>query len=195
MTEKVPTTRETLYVVLDCGPDVSDARDWTQAELSAAEDGLREHEQVRRWERDVEWTRRMNEAKARIAALEAEIGVDRAVCLCGCAEHENYGEDGESCENERHVCIRVSRGVRSLYATLESQRDELVRALEDAVARGCTYCFWSWPLHRNIPGTVWTHSYPEGYKGQRVEPTHCMMEAQRAALSRAKGSEGKATDA
>lgn len=47
---------------------------------------------------------------ARLAALLSECN---AVCLCGCpeSEHESYGEDGESCADEGHECIRVAPAV------------------------------------------------------------------------------------
>lgn len=49
----------------------------------------------------------------RIAELESLLRECNAVCLCGCpeSEHESYGEDGESCADEGHECIRVAPAV------------------------------------------------------------------------------------
>lgn len=49
----------------------------------------------------------------RIAELESLLRECNAVCLCGCpeTEHESYGEDGESCADEGHECIRVAPAV------------------------------------------------------------------------------------
>ena len=49
----------------------------------------------------------------RIAEFESLLRECNAVCLCGCpdAEHESYGEDGESCGDEEHECVRVAPAV------------------------------------------------------------------------------------
>ena len=49
----------------------------------------------------------------RVAELEEMVRVDNAVCLCGCGEHENLGEDGESCGDDAHFCLRVAPSVLS----------------------------------------------------------------------------------
>lgn len=96
--------------------------DWyeTAAKLRDAERGLREKDEE-------------------IARLTGELAGDRAVCLCGCVEHENYGEDGESCENEDHVCIRVALGVRQTAeaAVATARRD----AIEQAAKRSREFGF------------------------------------------------------
>lgn len=57
------------------------------------------------------------EAKApghdRIGELESLLRECNAVCLCGCpdSEHESYDEDGESCGQDDHECIRVAPAV------------------------------------------------------------------------------------
>lgn len=45
-----------------------------------------------------------------LAETATELG---AVCFCGCpdAAHENYGEDGYSCANPMHECMRCSPAV------------------------------------------------------------------------------------
>lgn len=50
---------------------------------------------------------------AEVARLTALLRECNAVCLCGCpeSEHESYGEDGESCADEGHECIRVAPAV------------------------------------------------------------------------------------
>lgn len=52
-------------------------------------------------------------AGAEVARLTALLRECNAVCLCGCpeSEHESYGEDGESCADEGHECIRVAPAV------------------------------------------------------------------------------------
>ncbi len=49
----------------------------------------------------------------RVAELEEMVRVGNAVCLCGCGEHENLGEDGESCGDDAHFCLRVAPSVLS----------------------------------------------------------------------------------
>lgn len=54
------------------------------------------------------------------ARLLATFEEDRAVCICGCPaeEHEDYGEDGESCGNGMHECIRVAPAVLEIVRAL-----------------------------------------------------------------------------
>lgn len=61
--------------------------------------------------------------------LKAMVADDRRFCLCGCPveEHENYGEDGESCGDGDHVCLRVPAAVAAAFAEYERLR----AALED----------------------------------------------------------------
>ncbi len=60
-----------------------------------------------------------------IHTLLEELANERAVCICGCPvdQHENYGEDGESCEVKEHQCLRVCVAVRNLlYAEMRRRR-------------------------------------------------------------------------
>lgn len=52
--------------------------------------------------------------------LRDELAVERAVCICGCppGEHESYGDEGETCENESHECIRVAVAVAQIAANM-----------------------------------------------------------------------------
>ena len=54
------------------------------------------------------------------------------VCLCGCplSEHENYGEDGESCADETHQCVRTSKAVRMIVTRAEQRLATLRARLE-----------------------------------------------------------------
>ena len=56
---------------------------------------------------------RLTAAEGRVSELESLFRECNAVCLCGCpdSEHESYDEDGESCGDEEHVCIRVAPAV------------------------------------------------------------------------------------
>ncbi len=84
-----------------------------------------------------------------IERLKAELAEDRRFCLCGCAieDHENYGEDGESCGDGDHVCLRACAAVASEYrrALEESERlEERVSDLEcvsglKEVLEGCEH--------------------------------------------------------
>ena len=68
-----------------------------------------------------------------IERLKAELAEDRRFCLCGCAieDHENYGEDGESCGDGDHVCLRTCAAVVSLFKDVEEkQKAELDRRAE-----------------------------------------------------------------
>lgn len=60
------------------------------------------------------WTsdRRRAEEEAERRYPTAE-WICNTVCLCGCpdSEHESYDEDGESCEQDDHECIRVAPAV------------------------------------------------------------------------------------
>lgn len=64
----------------------------------------------------------------------------RSVCICGCpiAEHENYGEDGESCGRD-HECLRVDPAVLTLVTRLRSDvtraRDKGLKDAQLAVQR------------------------------------------------------------
>lgn len=67
---------------------------------------------------------------SRIDELTVLLRECNAVCLCGCpeSEHESYGEDGESCGDEKHECIRVAPAVLEIV-----QRYRV--ALSDALAQ------------------------------------------------------------
>ena len=78
---------------------------------------------------------------AQIEALKEIADEAFGVCICGCqlSEHENYGEDGEQCENEMHECIRTSKAayavvhtLRARLAAVEAERDQAQRALATA---------------------------------------------------------------
>ena len=68
----------------------------------------------------------------RVAELEEMVRVDNAVCLCGCGEHENLGEDGESCGDDAHFCLRVAPSVLSYVNGL---RAVLTPAAEDGCVK------------------------------------------------------------
>ena len=62
------------------------------------------------------------------------------VCVCGCpiSEHENYGEEGESCEHEDHQCLRTCPGIAEMFVVERTARESAearVRALEGALRR------------------------------------------------------------
>ena len=81
------------------------------------------------------------EAKApghdRIAELESLLRECNAVCLCGCpdSEHESYGEDGESCGDEEHECIRVPSAVLAYVQDLRQNWADLGEDYEGLRAR------------------------------------------------------------
>ena len=56
-----------------------------------------------------------------------------AVCACGCPadEHESYGEEGESCANKDHDCVRTSGSVLSML----SGAREIIR-IDEASIKG-----------------------------------------------------------
>ncbi len=60
--------------------------------------------------------------------LLERIRQDNAFCICGCpdSEHESYGEDGESCENPRHECVRVCAAAASIAESLRAEVARLV---------------------------------------------------------------------
>lgn len=61
------------------------------------------------------------------ATILDELKSDRAVCLCGCpdADHENYGEDGESCDVEGHECVRVCAAAGEIVARLRRAQEAM----------------------------------------------------------------------
>ena len=65
-----------------------------------------------------------------LETLRQRVNEDNEVCLCGCPPdaHECYEEDGESCENETHTCLRVCRSVAAEFEAsqkaLEAERIE-----------------------------------------------------------------------
>lgn len=66
----------------------------------------------------------------RIAELESLLRECNAVCLCGCpeSEHESYGEDGESCGDEKHECIRVAPAVLEIVQRYRVALSDALRA-------------------------------------------------------------------
>jgi hypothetical protein len=69
---------------------------------------------------------------AKVLDLEARVAEDNEVCLCGCADHEQYGEDGESCGSEGHECLRVCPAVAALFAEMRDRLTAKARGLEAA---------------------------------------------------------------
>ena len=61
--------------------------------------------------------------EAELQRLTRELDDSNAVCACGCSvdAHENYGEDGESCEHEDHQCVRTNRAVLAMLTELRLQ--------------------------------------------------------------------------
>lgn len=77
-----------------------------------------------------------------LVAAREELDIDRAVCLCSCpaGDHESYGEDGESCQDETHVCLRVAVAVREYVAAAEARESALRADLERAQNAKCSVC-------------------------------------------------------
>ena len=78
--------------------------------------------------------KKLDAADAHVEALEAEkaallevLKESNAVCVCGCPneQHENYGEDGEACEDDTHECNRASRAVLASVAKLRAEKAAL----------------------------------------------------------------------
>jgi hypothetical protein len=71
----------------------------------------------------------LDNLRAEVERLKAELSEERAVCLCGCpaADHEDYPEEGQDCGVPGHECILVAKAV------LESvtQERERLRSLPD----------------------------------------------------------------
>ena len=94
-------------------------------------------------------TARAEEAEASLAEREEALRECNAVCLCGCpeSEHESYGEDGESCADESHECLRVAPAVLgivqryrvALSNALKPARDEVREAAEEWAAAEAEY--------------------------------------------------------
>lgn len=65
---------------------------------------------------------------------------DLSACICGCpiAEHESRAEDGESCGNDNHECLRVFPAVaamlKALLARLATQEQAALKGRKDADA-------------------------------------------------------------
>ena len=77
-------------------------------------------------------------AERKLAAAEAELREERAVCVCGCPpyEHESYGEDGESCGSEDHDCLLVSLSAGVLFWGMQAKLVEgHAAALKDAATQ------------------------------------------------------------
>jgi len=75
-------------------------------------------------ERD--FVRQVNAIGEKLAEAEERIAEDNAVCICGCADHESLGEDGEQCDHEDHECVRVAPAVRDMFAAMRRERDDAV---------------------------------------------------------------------
>jgi hypothetical protein len=63
-------------------------------------------------------------APPEIERLREVCAESNAVCICGCPAdvHENYGDEGECCENPTHECLRTSKAV---YAVIHQLRQQL----------------------------------------------------------------------
>lgn len=74
---------------------------------------------------------------SRIDELTVLLRESNAVCLCGCpeSEHESYGEDGESCADEGHECIRVAPAVLAYVERLRSTQPPPSDAVREAAER------------------------------------------------------------
>lgn len=114
---------------------------------------------------------RFDEVAGRIERLCEDLKQERAVCLCGCepSNHENYGEDGESCEDESHECLRVAPAVLGAVNRLRAENAELARlrplaeagermqeALESLTVRAESFAesAYQWP-EESRPKDIW----------------------------------------
>ena len=66
------------------------------------------------------------------------------VCVCGCpiSEHENYGEEGESCEHEDHQCLRTCPAIAEMFVVERTARESAearVRELREA-SKALVWC-------------------------------------------------------
>jgi len=75
----------------------------------------------------------------RMQCAEWRIGMDNAVCICGCApeDHESLGEDGEQCahESDGHVCLRVAPAIRDLFVEMRERAEKAERERDEARKR------------------------------------------------------------
>ncbi len=72
-------------------------------------------------------------ADARATQLQQALEASNAVCSCGCpeSEHENYGEDGQACENEDHQCVPTNRAVITMLNDLRARATHAEAQLEE----------------------------------------------------------------
>lgn len=72
-----------------------------------------------------------------------------AACICGCAwpsDHEDYGEDGWSCDDDSHECLLVSKAVAGVAVTLRQRAEQAEAQLAQArevlrtLIAPCPYC-------------------------------------------------------
>jgi hypothetical protein len=76
--------------------------------------------------------------REQLKQAQERIDEDNAVCICGCPPeaHEDGGEDGESCDNEDHQCLRVCVAVRQIVAQQSAEvarlREKLLRIADRA---------------------------------------------------------------
>lgn len=80
---------------------------------------------------------------AQVNELRPVCEESNAVCACGCPpdEHENYGEDGECCNNPEHKCVRTSYAVAAMLADAlaqvrEAEAPEALRKAARVILRG-----------------------------------------------------------
>lgn len=70
---------------------------------------------------------------AEVEQLTVIANESNAVCACLCPvnEHENYGEEGESCENPNHECVRTSHAVANILAARKADIERLTERVQD----------------------------------------------------------------
>jgi hypothetical protein len=107
-------------------------------------------------EHSVHVRERITELEDKVKELEERVDEDNAVCLCGCpaSDHEQFGEDGEQCEHEDHVCQRVAPSVRDLFVEMRRERDEAQEQLREAQEERNF-------LKKEVAG-MWHHFYQGG---------------------------------
>jgi hypothetical protein len=98
----------------------------TSAAVSLALDLLDAHRELEEKDREIERLMEMN-----------------SVCICGCpiSEHENYGEDGEACDNPDHECLRTCPAIVAMFAKERTARKQAERERDEA--RKALLWFWT----------------------------------------------------
>lgn len=67
-----------------------------------------------------------------IRRLREELAGERQFCICGCPmdKHENYGEDGFSCDNPNHECVLVCAAAAEIVDRLREENERIVASYE-----------------------------------------------------------------